>query len=194
MVSLIPSSIYRSDPFVATIDNPIDSPQPITRVNVLPARQKLSSTERYSLGFSLIELLIVVSVLAILAAIAYPSYQGYVERGKRADMMAEMQQIASRIEAHKLTYRRYDRIPLQEAYARAVNDTAGAVDFPSSGSALYSVVITPNNGRTLTDANWTITATPKADGMMAKDGTMTIDRNGRRCRDDRCGMGDEWRQ
>ncbi|MCD6663823.1 MAG: type IV pilin protein [Comamonas sp.] len=36
-------------------------------------------------GFTLIELMIVVAVVAILSAIAYPSYAEYVRRGYRAD-------------------------------------------------------------------------------------------------------------
>ena len=59
-------------------------------------------------GFTLIEIMIVVTIIGVLAAIAYPSYQGYVERTNRADMMAEMQQIASRIESNKINYKRYE--------------------------------------------------------------------------------------
>ena len=62
--------------------------------------------ERNIKGFTLIELMVVVAIIGILAAIAYPSYQGYVERTNRADMMAEMQQIAQRIEANKIIYKR----------------------------------------------------------------------------------------
>ena len=68
-------------------------------------------------GFTLIELMIVVVIIGILASIAYPSYQGYIEKGKRVDMMAEMQQIGSRIEANKITYKRYDRIPLGQEFS-----------------------------------------------------------------------------
>ena len=41
-------------------------------------------------GFTLLELMIVVSVIAILAAIAYPSYQDSVRKSRRADGMAAL--------------------------------------------------------------------------------------------------------
>jgi len=40
---------------------------------------------KYQNGFSLVELLIVVAIVAILASIAYPSYQNHVTRTRYAD-------------------------------------------------------------------------------------------------------------
>ncbi|WP_422766292.1 type IV pilin protein, partial [Pseudomonas aeruginosa] len=39
-------------------------------------------------GFTLIELMIVVVIIAILAGIAYPSYDEYVKRGNRTEGQA----------------------------------------------------------------------------------------------------------
>ena len=41
-------------------------------------------------GFTLVELMIVMSIIAILAAIAYPSYTDYVRKSRRADAQAAL--------------------------------------------------------------------------------------------------------
>jgi type IV pilus assembly protein PilE len=61
----------------------------------------------YSLGFTLIELMITVAIVAILAAIAYPNYTQYVERARRQEAVAtmlEVQQFAERFFTENRTY------------------------------------------------------------------------------------------
>ncbi len=156
-------------------------------------------------GFTLIELMIVVAIIGVLAAIAYPSYQGYVERTNRADMMSEMQQIASRIEANKINYRRYDRVPVSSVFS-GTPATNGSVNFPNSGTALYTVTIgtgTPGeenwdiNTGTLGGRDWTIRAIPASGKRMANDGSLTLNSQEVKCRIikssiKKCGTGDEW--
>lgn len=133
-------------------------------------------------GFTLIEMMIVVAIIGILAAIAYPSYQSYVIKTKRADMMTEMQNIASMIESRKLA---------QGNYSNALKSGLEG-DYPKQGSALYTVALTPDP---LT-SEWSITATPKTGSQMANDGRMTLNYVGVKCRViktvNTCGTNDEW--
>lgn len=51
-------------------------------------------------GFSLIELMIVLAIVAILAAVALPAYQSQVQKTRRADAIQALEYAAARQEQH----------------------------------------------------------------------------------------------
>ena len=129
-------------------------------------------------GFTLIEIMIVVAIIGILAAIAYPSYQRYVIKTKRTDMMSEIHNIASIIESRKLA---------QGSYSNALV-TGLDGDYPKQGTALYTVVFTPDP---LT-SEWTITAETIDYTQVDGDGDLSLNYQGIKCRDAVCGSDNSW--
>jgi len=59
-------------------------------------------------GFTLIELMIVVSVIGVLSAIAYSSYQSSVMKSNRSEAKAELSTVAGRLQSCYSMYGRYD--------------------------------------------------------------------------------------
>jgi type IV pilus assembly protein PilE len=67
---------------------------------------------RLAAGFTLIELMIGVAIVAILAAVALPSYQSYVLKSRRADALALLQSVQLAQEKHRLSnWQYFDRCP-----------------------------------------------------------------------------------
>lgn len=60
------------------------------------------------LGFTLIELMIVVAIVAILAAIAFPSYQEQVRRSNRTEGQRALLETAQRLERCYTEYNAYN--------------------------------------------------------------------------------------
>ena len=93
-------------------------------------------------GFTLIELMIVVAVIAILAAIANASYQGYVVKSRRAAAAACLQERAQFLERYYTTNLTYSGAPppaqcgpeLDPFYQIAVEDL---------GAKSFSLTATP---------------------------------------------------
>ena len=68
---------------------------------MIKSTKKVFDSNQFNQGFTLIELMVVVIVIAILAAIAIPSYQHFVRKGIAAQAQQEMQKIAEQLERHK---------------------------------------------------------------------------------------------
>src|SRR5215831_16378084 len=64
-------------------------------------------TSKRNVGFTLIELMIVVAIVAILAAIAYPSYRNSVMRTNRAQAKAALLDVQVAQEKYFMQHKRY---------------------------------------------------------------------------------------
>jgi len=126
-------------------------------------------------GFSLIELMIVVAIIAILGAIAIPNYKAYVDRGKRSEGRALLAEVANRME------RFYSDC---NAYPTNLT-TAGSNNCTSPGTVVVASTTGENNYYAVTvgglDANrqnYTLTATPQWPDAACNN--LTLDNTGAR--------------
>jgi type IV pilus assembly protein PilE len=69
--------------------------------------RSMTLSQRIALGFTLIEVMIVVAIVAILASVAYPSYQDYVTRGRIPDATSALSAWQVRMEQYFQDNRSY---------------------------------------------------------------------------------------
>ncbi|NDP64267.1 type IV pilin protein [Polaromonas sp.] len=126
-------------------------------------------------GFTLIELMITVAVIAILSAIALPSYNAYVLRSHRAEAKNTLLAVAQRLEQIYTLESSYVTTRNTAGVAIAVNDALitswGLNQTPLNGNARYNITFLANP----TATTFTLIATPT--GAQASDtcGVMSLD-------------------
>ena len=130
------------------------------------------------LGFTLIELMIVVAIISILVAFAFPSYNAYIIRGKRAEGRAMLMEAASDMEKHY-----GDCFRFGTAIAAARDCAAGQVNL--CGAATCSSV-TGKYNLTLdgTTTQYELLATPVDPALVDPDcGVLSLMSTGEKCID-----------
>jgi type IV pilus assembly protein PilE len=125
-------------------------------------------------GFTLIELMIAVAIIAIVSRLAYGQYTSHFTRAKRSAVESFMVQVAARQEQAMLNSRAYFAV----ATGTTSEWTAVNMTVPSEVGANYTVTVAAVN--TATPPTWTVTATPQ--GKQASNdsscGTLTYNQAG----------------
>ncbi len=127
------------------------------------------SAPRRARGFTLIEVLITVAVVAILAAVALPSYTDYVRRSKIIEATSSLSDMRVRLEQQFLDTRQY---PASCVAAAAGPAPAGQIYLPAA-SKFFTVTCA------LTATTYTVTATGNTAQAMGGF-VYTIDQNNNR--------------
>lgn len=110
-------------------------------------------------GFSLLELMIVIAVIAITIAWAIPSYQDSVRKARRADAQSKLREFE--VCAARSYTVNSDYLSVDECLSEELDD--GYYTFTSAGDAL----------------SFTVTATPQGGQTADMCGTMTLTQTGR---------------
>jgi len=114
---------------------------------------------RFSRGFSLVELMITLVIVAIIAAIAYPAYTAQVQGTRQSAMQGDMMSFAATLENYRAQNFSYD----------------GADALPTPSNDFYTVTldVAANN------RSYVILATPI--GSMVGTGAMGLNERGGNC-------------
>jgi type IV pilus assembly protein PilE len=137
-----------------------------------PARVKEKCVRNTEKGFTLVELMIVVAIVAILSAIAYPSYQEYVLRSRRTEAQSLLNEAAARQERWRAQNGTY---MTGNTAANIAQLRLPQVDRSENGFYTLGIAVVANDG------GYTLTAT-RAGAQTAdtRCGNFTLDATGRR--------------
>ncbi|MCW7539173.1 prepilin-type N-terminal cleavage/methylation domain-containing protein [Aquabacterium sp. A7-Y] len=136
----------------------------------------ITSRRHPALGFTLIELMITVAVVAILSAIAYPSYTEYIAKGRRAQARTQLLAAQQWMERFYSENYRYDENSAGTDVADLLADqpfsTAPAA---GEGSAAYNIALSD-----VDETTYTLRATRTGGAHNDKCGDFQLEGTGRK--------------
>ena len=136
--------------------------------------------EASNAGFTLIELMVVVTVVAILAAVAIPSYRNYNIKANRSQAAQILLTISNREEQYLLDARAYTNVLGSSGLnIKQDNWSCGGSTSTTCTNAFYTVTVTPASGPPPT---WSATAVPITGSYQEADGTLTLQSDGTKSR------------
>lgn len=124
-------------------------------------------------GFTLIEIMIVVAIVAILAGIAIPSYHNYVIKASRQSAQTELLQLAGLQEKIYLNSSEYATSVITGYNGKSSGGLGRASG--KTDDRKYDLAFTGVPAQ-----NFTLAATPVAGSTQAGDGAISINEAGRR--------------
>jgi type IV pilus assembly protein PilE len=119
-------------------------------------------------GFTLIEVMIVVAVIALLAAVALPSYQSSVRKARRSDARSALVTTAQLME-------RYATENAASGYSTATLGTPGPTMVAASTTDGRYYLLSLSN---LTATTFTLSAAPQGGQAVDECATYTLDERG----------------
>jgi len=134
-------------------------------------QQRSAGAPRLS-GFTVIELMIVVVIVAILAMIAYPSYVDQLRKGSRSAAQNFLADTATRQQQYLLDARQY---AVGAGALAALNMTV-----PADVAQFYTITINP--AAPTLPPSFTLIATPLPGSRQVPDGALTLDSWGNKTR------------
>lgn len=100
-------------------------------------------------GFTLIELMITVAIVAIIAAVALPSYFGSVRKSRRADAISAINQVAQAQERYRANQASFgDRLIVASGKITGVgvSSDTGAATSAASPDGYYTITLSTPSG------------------------------------------------
>ena len=120
----------------------------------LKLREEMDYSAKRQQGFTLIEMLITVAIVAIIAAVAMPAYTNQIRKSRRGDAKIALLDMAARQERYNTINFLYTKLPTELGY---VSDMV-VVPNPAP-NAYYQISITLGPGST----SYLLTAAPLSD-------------------------------
>ena len=146
-----------------------------------------TTTMKRSAGFSLIELMVVVTIITILGAIAIPSYNASIRKSRRAEAKSAIMDLAAREERYFATQNVYSTSPIALQYAA----TGSGAAWPVPIGSYYSISsVTVTAATATTPGTYILQITPTAGSPQLQDSScqlFQVDQTGKQSSQDGSG-------